>query len=131
MTSLSWFLFTTLTVDLPPEEIVDEVRDFDERFGVILLRKHLLYWAGGVSSTHRWRTRNVLYRKEWLWYFMFMNMTWASSTLLLYAGFSTMFSFRLRGGQRLPAVRSAKRHVEKMLLFNIGPDTAYLCLLSG
>ncbi|MCB0579556.1 MAG: hypothetical protein KDD10_09650, partial [Phaeodactylibacter sp.] len=41
MASLSWrFFFTTLAVDLPLEEIVDEVRDFDERFGIIL-RKHL------------------------------------------------------------------------------------------
>lgn len=126
MQPLSWrFFFTTLAVGLPLEEIVDEVRDFDERFGIIL-RKHLAllgWWcfinlAVGVPGMFLFR--------GWLWYFMLMNMAWGiiDFAIVLWI-FDHIFLKRFVEGNVFQRFE-VQRHVEKMLLFNIGLDTAYI-----
>ena len=119
------FLVTSVTADLPLEEVVDEVRDFDERFTTIV-NKHLalLGW---------WSILNLLvglpglyYLKGWWWYFMLMNMCWAviNFTIVLWI-FDHKFLRRFLAGNIFQRFE-VQRHVEKMLLLNIGLDLAYI-----
>lgn len=116
---------TELFVDLPLDEIVDELTDFDERFQIIL-RKHIavLGW---------WSLVNVLagiagmVLAEGLWkYFFMMNAAWG----FINAGVTHIFIrhtfFRkFRQGNILQRFE-VQRHAEKVLLLNIGLDLAYI-----
>lgn len=126
MASLSWrFFFTTLVVDLPLEEIVDEVRDFDERFGIIL-RKHLALLGWWCFINLAIGIPGMFLFKGWLWYFMLMNMTWGiiNFAIVLWI-FDHIFLRRFVEGNVFQRFE-VQRHVEQMLLLNIGLDTAYI-----
>lgn len=126
MQPLSWrFFFTTLAAGLPLEEIVDEVRDFDERFGIIL-RKHLALLGWWCFINLAVGLPGMFLFKGWLWYFMLMNMAWGiiNFAIVLWI-FDHIFLKRFVEGNVFQRFE-VQRHVEKMLLFNIGLDTAYI-----
>ncbi len=125
MKLLSWrFFFTSLAMDLPLEEIVDEVRDFDERFGIIL-RKHvavlgwwcILNFAVGIPA--------LFLAPGWFWYFMLMNISWAAINFAIALKlYDHVFYKRFIHGNVFKRFET-QRHVEKMLLLNVGLDASY------
>lgn len=77
MKALPWqFFFKSLSEDLPLEEVVDEVRDFDERFGIIL-RRHIAVLGWWCILNLVVSIPVMLYFDNWLWYFVVMNLSWA------------------------------------------------------
>lgn len=120
------FFIRALTADLPLDEIVDELRDFDDRFGIIL-RKHLAvlgWWcfinlAIGIPGL-------FFFFDDWLWYFQLMNMSWAfiNFAVVLWI-FDHIFYVKFIEGNTFQRFE-VQRHVEKMLLLNIGLDAAYI-----
>lgn len=125
MKALSWQLFfRSLAEDLPLEEVVDEVRDFDERFGIIL-RRHIAvlgWWCVLnliVSIPVLWLFDN------WLWYFVVMNLSWAVINFgIVLKLYDHIFYRRFLKGSVFQRFE-VQRHVEKMLLLNIGLDLSY------
>lgn len=119
------FFFTSITADLPLEEIVDEVRDFDERFGLIL-NKHLALLGVWCFLNLLVGLPGLFYLEGWLWYFMLMNLTWAFINYFVVMWiFDHKYMRRFLKGNVFQRFET-QRHVEKMLLFNIGLDTAYI-----
>ncbi len=119
------FFFTTLYEDLPLEEIVDEVKDFDDRFRIIL-RKHLAvlgWWCficfgTGVIGLIR-------FDGQWFYFFL-MNISWALINFaIVTAIFNHVFYQRFLKGNVFQRFE-VQRHVEKMLWLNIGLDVAYI-----
>lgn len=126
MKIITWqFFFKALATDLPLDEIVDELRDFDERF-TIILRKHLavLGWWCIINLV---AGLPILFLSGGaLWYFQLMNMSWAfiNFAVVLWI-FDHIFYVRFAEGNTFQRFE-VQRHVEKMLLLNIGLDTAYI-----
>jgi hypothetical protein len=119
------FLLTHLGKDIPLEEVVDEIKDFDTRFTMILERHVvvLVWWcilnfAVGIPS--------LVFSTGWFWYFMLMNISWGvinlAIALHLFDHFYLKRFFKGNVYHRLETTR----HVEKMLLFNVGLDLAYI-----
>lgn len=126
MKIVTWqFFFKALATDLPLDEIVDEVRDFDERF-TIILRKHLAVLGWWCFINLIVGILGLFYFKEALWYFQLMNMTWAfiNFAIVLWI-FDHIFYVRFIEGNTFQRFE-VQRHVEKMLLLNIGLDIAYI-----
>lgn len=126
MKIVTWqFFFKALAKDLPIDEIVDEVRDFDERFGIIL-RKHLALLGWWCFINLIVGLFGLFYFKEALWYFQLMNMSWAFINFVIVSWiFDHIFYVRFIEGNTFQRFE-VQRHVEKMLLLNIGLDTAYI-----
>ncbi len=122
---LSWqFLFKSLQDDLPLEEIVDEIRDFDERF-TTLLNKHiavlacwcLLHFSVGIPL--------LFSVKGWLWYFSLMNLSWAMINFtIVFFLYDHIYRKRFLKGNVFKRF-DTQQHVEKMLILNIGLDISY------
>ena len=119
------FFFRALVTDLPLDEIVDELRDFDDRFKIIL-KKHiaLLGWwcvlnlAAGIPG--------MVFLDGWIWYFFLMNMTWAAINFLIVVWiYDHIYFLKFAEGSTFERFE-VQRHVEKMLLLNIGLDAAYI-----
>ncbi|MEL6926586.1 MAG: hypothetical protein AAFO94_21275, partial [Bacteroidota bacterium] len=119
------FFFRHLVSDIPLEEVVDEVRDFDERF-MLIIRKHmavlgmwcLLHLMGGTIGL-------LLAEGAW-WYFWLMSMCWAFVNLLVvYWIFDHVFLEQFKSGNLFQRF-DLQRHIEKMLFANIGLDVAYI-----
>ena len=119
------FFIRALTTDLDLDEIVDELRDFDDRFRIIL-RKHLavLGW---------WCILNLLTGiialflfDGALWYFFLMNISWAiiNFSIVVFV-FDHTYYQRFTKGNSFERFE-VQRHVEKMLLLNIGLDLTYI-----
>ncbi len=119
------FFLTSITTDLPLEEIVDEVRDFDERF-TIIVNKHLALLGWWCILNLLVGLPGLFYLPGWWWYFMLMNMCWAAInfTIVLWI-FDHQFLRRFLAGNIFQRFE-VQRHVEKMLLLNIGLDLAYI-----
>lgn len=126
MKIVTWqFFFKALSTDLPLDEIVDELRDFDERF-TIILRKHLAV-LGWWCILNLLAGLPILFLFDGaLWYFQLMNLTWAfiNFSIVLWI-FDHIFYVRFAEGNTFQRFE-VQRHVEKMLLLNIGLDTAYV-----
>ena len=119
------FFFKTIKEDIPFEEVVDEMRDFDQRF-MMIIRKHIailawwcfLHLVAGIPAL-------ILTSGVW-WYFFLMSICWAIINLLVvYWIFDHVFVMKFRNGQLFQRFE-VQRHVEKMLFANIGLDVAYI-----
>lgn len=126
MQLIPWrFFIRTLFDDLDWHEVVDELKDFDERFRLIL-RKHLAvlgWWCllNTIAST----CGMLLLSGEWL-YFLLMNVSWAvvNFWVVLWI-YDHIITRRFADGNTYHRFEG-QRHVEKMLLLNIGLDLAYV-----
>ena len=126
MSKLTWRLFfTAIFNDIPLEEIVDELKDFDERFRLILSR-HLaiLGWWCLVNLLAAFV--GIYFSSNWWWYFFVMNVSWALINLaVVYFLFKHVLFQRYRDGNTFDRFE-VQYHVDKMMLLNIGLDLAYI-----
>lgn len=119
------FFIRSILDDLHFHEVVDELRDFDERFRLIL-RKHLAvlgWWCliNGVSAL----LGLFLLGGGW-WYFVLMNASWAIINFLVVLWIYHHIIARQFADGNTYQRFEGQRHVEKMLLLNIGLDLAYI-----
>ncbi len=119
------FFFWALSKRIPLREIVDELRDFDERF-ILILHKHVgvLGWWCFVNAIAGLPVLFIV--KGFWWYFMLMSLSWAA---INFAVVLRMYEHTIMGRFTKGNVYKrfeVQRHVEKMLLFNVGLDTAYV-----
>lgn len=120
------FFWEKLIVDLPIEEIVDEVRDFDARF-LMILNKHLAVLAWWCFLHLIIGIPMLLWSAGWLWYFATMNISWALINLwIVFKLYDHIYHRRFRKGNVYRRFQ-IQQHVEKMLALNIGLDISY-CL---
>ena len=120
------FFWDKLIVELPIEEIVDEVRDFDARF-LIILNKHLAVLAWWCFLHLLIGIPMLLWSAGWLWYFATMNISWALINLwIVFKLYDHIYHRRFRKGNVYRRFQ-IQQHVEKMLALNIGLDISY-CL---
>lgn len=120
------FFWEKLIVQLPIEEIVDEVRDFDARF-LIILNKHLAVLAWWCFLHLLIGIPMLLWSAGWLWYFATMNISWALINLwIVFKLYDHIYHRRFRKGNVYRRFQ-IQQHVEKMLALNIGLDISY-CL---
>ena len=120
------FFWDKLIVELPIEEIVDEVRDFDARF-LIILNKHLAVLAWWCFLHLLIGIPMLLWSAGWLWYFATMNISWALINLwIVFKLYDHICHRRFRKGNVYRRFQ-IQQHVEKMLALNIGLDISY-CL---
>ena len=123
---MSWrFFLRALTKDLPLEDIVDELRDFDERFAIIL-RRHLAvlsWWC--VINVLTGAIGLLLAQGNW-WYFFLMNISWAiiNFSIVLWI-FDHSYYRRFAKGNVFER-SEVQHHIEKMMLFNVGLDLMYI-----
>ena len=124
---MNWKFFRThLFSRLPLEEIVNELRDFDQRFRLIT-RKH-------IAVLGFWAVLNVLIGLPaiFLWdgaiqYFFMMNITWGLINYgVTYWIYDHSIYRKFTKGDSFERFE-AQRHVEKFMLFNLGLDIAYVC----
>ena len=119
------FFFNTISEDLDLEEVVDEMRDFDERF-VLILKKHLAVLGWWCFINVLTGVAGLIFAGDFWWYFFLMNITWAIINFGVVRWiFDHIFFQRFKRGnifQRL----DVQRHVEKMIFANIGLDVAYI-----
>lgn len=123
---MSWrFFFRAIAEDIPFEEIVDELKDFDERF-IMILRKHiavlgwwcLLNFVSGVVG--------LFFTEGFWWYFFLMNISWAVINFLVVVWiFNHVFFRKFTKGKVVIRLR-IQYHMEKMLFANVGLDLAYI-----
>ncbi|NET36326.1 MAG: hypothetical protein F6K19_30595 [Cyanothece sp. SIO1E1] len=118
------FFWEKLIVDLPIEEIVDEVRDFDARF-LMILNKHLAVLAWWCFLHLLIGVPMLLWSKGWLWYFATMNISWALINLwIVFKLYDHIYHRKFRKGNVYRRFQ-IQQHVEKMLALNIGLDISY------
>lgn len=119
------FFFRALIADIPLEEIVDELRDFDEALRAIV-EKHLSIFGLWSILNLAVSLPGLFLSQGWLWYFFLMNCCWAliNYGVLLFI-FNHVYLYRFVTGNPFTRFR-VQRHVEKMMLFNIGLDVAYI-----
>ncbi|NRB49064.1 MAG: hypothetical protein HRU41_15420 [Saprospiraceae bacterium] len=118
------FFWEKLIVDLPIEEIVDEVRDFDARF-LMILNKHLAVLAWWCFLHLIIGVPMLLWSSGWLWYFATMNISWALINLwIVFKLYDHIYHRRFRKGNVYRRFQ-IQQHVEKMLALNIGLDISY------
>ena len=125
MQPLSWrFFFVALVQPLPLQDIVDELRDFDARF-VQIIHKHaavlgwwcILHFLAGIPV--------LLFATGFWWYFMLMGLSWAAINFaIVWKMYEHTYMRRFVRGNILKRFE-VQRHVEKMMLFNVGLDAAY------
>ncbi len=121
------FFWVQLLKDLPIEEMVDEVRDFDARF-VLILNKHLAVLAWWCFL-HLLIGLPMLFLSSELWqYFALMNISWAMINLwIVFTLYNHIYHRRFRMGNVYRRFQ-IQQHVEKMLALNIGLDITY-CII--
>lgn len=126
MKLMDWrFFVNALLAEIPLEEIVDELRDFDERF-VAILQKHLAVLGWWCALHLLAAVPGLFLLKGMWWYFLLMNLSWAviNFTVVLWI-FDHVFYRRFARGNTFDRFE-VHWHVERMLLLNIGLDTAYV-----
>jgi len=126
MKIISWqFLLRNLATDIPFEEVVDEIQDFDRRFSIIL-KKHLAVLGWWCILNLAVGLPVMFYFKGMWWYFFVMNISWAliNFTIVLFL-YDHVFFLRFQQGNVYQRFE-VQRHVQRMLLLNIGLDTAYI-----
>lgn len=118
------YLFSAFTTPLRLNEPFDEIVDFDHRFRGIL-RRHLAILAWWSILNILFGLVAVLFLHGQLYYFATMSMVWGVINLLIamMIFYHTVFR-RFQKGNAFERFE-AQRHVEKMLLLNIGLDFAY------
>lgn len=109
------------------DEVVDELYDYDTRLRRILKRHlaHLSWWAG--LNLLALALLLVLPIGRW-YYFILMGFIWGiiNGTIVLLLVTHT-FLKKFRGGDHFGRIL-AQRHVEKMILFNVGFDLTYMAV---
>ena len=123
---LNWsFFYRPILADIPFEEEVDELKDFDERFRIIL-RRHLSLLAWWSLLTALVGLPSIFLGKGIWPYFWMMTVSWAAINFGIVLGLLGHTAFQqFARGNTFDRFR-VQRHIEKMLLFNIGLDTAYV-----
>ena len=126
MSKLTWHLFfDAIFNDIPLEEIVDELKDFDERFRMILSR-HLAILGWWCILNLLVAIPGIYLQRNWWWYFFVMNITWAVINLIVvYFLFKHVLFQRYQKGNTYDRFE-VQYHVDKMMLLNIGLDPAYV-----
>jgi hypothetical protein len=126
MKPISWrFFYITMTKRLPLYEIVDELRDFDERFAIIL-HKHVAALGWWCILHFFIALPGLFLAKGWLWYFMLMNLSWAAINFAIaWWMYDHVYMRRFQHGNVYKRFE-VQQHVEKMLLFNVGLDASYI-----
>ncbi len=119
------YFLTEITSKLHLNEPIDEIKDFDDRHRAIL-RKHIavLGW---------WSLLNIIlgivaliWLNGHLYYFMMMNMVWGIINFMVSMMVIDHAFFRkFKRGDCLERFE-VQRHIEKMLIFNIGLDMSYV-----
>lgn len=118
-------LLKSMVADIPLEEIVDEVRDFDHRFKLILRKHTSIYTIWSLLSILGGIIGMFLLEGKW-WYFSTMNLAWgAINYLLVLHLYNHTFFLRFMKGNVFDRFE-VHWHVENMLWLNIGLDTAYI-----
>lgn len=118
------YLISAFTTPLHLNEPFDEISDFDYRFRGIL-RRHLaiLAWWSILNIFFGLIALFFLYNQ--LYYFAMMSMVWGVINLMIAMQifYHAVFKHFQKGNafERF----EAQRHVEKVLLLNIGLDFAY------
>ncbi|MBX2871424.1 MAG: hypothetical protein KTR30_04975 [Saprospiraceae bacterium] len=119
------FFWRSLKKELPLEDIVDEVRDFDERFSLIL-NKHLAILAWWCFFHLVIGVPLLIWCTEWIWYFALMNISWALINLwIVFKLYDHIYHRRFRNGNVYRRFQ-IQQHVEKMLFLNVGLDLSYI-----
>jgi len=114
-----------LFIEIDFHEIVDELRDFDDRFFQII-RKHLAFL--GVSCLLQLLVFGplLLYTSGAWWYFLIMSLSWGVINFSIVMWIFDHILLR-KFTDPDPFERfEAQRHVEKMLYLNIGLDLSYV-----
>ena len=119
------YLITAFTTPLRLSEPFDEIRDFDQRFRGIVQR-HLAVLAWWSLLCIATGPLAILVFHGEAYYFFMMHMVWgfinlAFAVLIFYHAVFRKFQ-KGNAFERF----EAQRHVEKMLLLNIGLDFAYV-----
>jgi hypothetical protein len=119
------FFFRTIAEDIPLEEVVDELRDFDERF-LMIIRKHIAVLAWWCFLTTLVAIPSLFLAKGFWWYFFLMNICWSAINLtIVYWIFDHTFFQQFKSGNIFQRF-DVQRHIEKMIFANIGLDVAYV-----
>lgn len=127
MKQISWqFFLAAPWVEVPLDEIVDELRDYDERLRNIL-RKHMAILGWWCIAHALVAIPGMFFLRGPWWFFSMMNAIWAIINFVI-----VIFLFKHVGRQQFRKGPAYSRflvqgHVEKMMLFNVGLDLAYLC----
>lgn len=118
------YLISAFTTPLRLNEPFDEIVDFDYRFRGIL-RRHLAILAWWSILNILFGLTALLFLHGQLYYFAMMNMVWGLINLLI--AMVIFYHAVFRRFQKGNAFErfEAQRHVEKILLLNIGLDFAY------
>lgn len=118
------YLISAFTTPLRLNEPFDEIVDFDRRFRGIL-RRHLAILAWWSILNILFGLLALLFLHGQLYYFAMMNMVWGLINLLV--AMLIFYHAVFRHFQKGNAFErfEAQRHVEKILLLNIGLDFAY------
>lgn len=121
------FFWDQLLKDLPIDEIVDEVRDFDARF-VLILNKHLAVLAWWCFL-HLLIGLPMVFASSEIWqYFALMNISWALINLwVVFKLYDHIYHRRFRKSNVYRRFQ-IQQHVEKMLALNIGLDISYCAI---
>lgn len=125
MEPINWrFFLRALRKRLPLREIVDELRDFDERF-IIILHKHVAMLGWWCFLNAIVAVPLLLLSKGFWQYFMMMNLSWAAINFAIALRmYEHVYIGRFQRGNVYKRFE-VQRHVEKMLLLNVGLDAAY------
>jgi hypothetical protein len=119
------YLITAFTTPLRLSEPFDEIRDFDQRFRGIV-RRHLAVLAWWSLLCIATGPLAILAFHGEAYYFFMMHMVWGFINLAF--AILVFYHAIFRKFQKGDAFErfEAQRHVEKMLLLNIGLDFAYV-----
>ena len=118
------YLISAFTTPLHLNEPFDEIVDFDHRFRGIL-RRHLAILAWWSILNILFGLSALLFLHGQLYYFAMMNMVWGWINLMIAMLVFYHAVFRkFKKGNTFERFE-AQRHVEKLLLLNIGLDFAY------
>lgn len=118
------YLITAFTTSLRLREPFDEVSDFDYRFRGIL-RRHLAILAWWSLLSIVLSVVALACMQGLVYYFFMMNMVWGVINLCIsMLVFDHAVLSRFQKGNAFERFE-AQRHVEKILLLNIGLDFAY------
>ncbi len=110
---------------LPLREIVDELRDFDDRF-VLILHKHVAILGWWCFLNAAVGLPVLFFTEGFWWYFMLMNLSWAAINFAIVLRMFEHTVMRRFAKGNVYKRFEVQRHVEKMLLFNVGLDVAYI-----
>jgi len=119
------FFFKNVAFEIPLNEEVDEMKDFDERFFAIM-NKHIAVLALWCFLHIAIGIVGLLFGNEFWRYFSIMSIVWAIINLAIAIWmFNHIIYQRFKIGNVFKRFE-VQRHIEKVLFANIGLDIAYI-----